>query len=528
MNSVGDAGCVAEWSKAEHEAVEALLVAHMSGEKASLESLELREEVLHDCTEVSQDEPVSTEWADYSNIAPLGAASRAFLESVFSKSVAAVLQENRNQDDSINRRNYTETELTAGEDQDTPQPGTQDIEGPTTRQPTPPRTLRHFADYKSKTDLPLRISGVSEEELRHFNSIGLPVQMEGMPRLVRLKGAPQLLQKKQVHEHETKQKAQDNEPKEVEEPEPRKDVCLLDDSQVALLQDLTSVDGNDLSLEDLKNALASGKGETTPVFTPPVDPDPQLERQPVPAQEIATEPELKPALEQKWKLDPHPETHAKLEPEPDPEWWKPAQDGEHDEGSTDVKAGTEKPTPVPEVQLAPPVESSTDAESILQKKGSGRPSPRLIRHSGNFRTRVFYSLCEETPKQRNPKSFRRSIMIKGVGSVVVRHFADFTSSHLPQISKWTGAAHSHAPNFGCLLTLRAISGDTVEQHDHAYSFACNYTVQPFWFLLEVLIFFLQGEVVSQKTNLPPKLRPFPLNSVRKRTVRHRCFERNSH
>ena len=488
VNSDGDAGCVAEWSRAEHEAVGALLVAHMSGEKKPLESLELHEEVLHDFISTSQDEPVSTEWADYSNIAPLGAASRAFLESVFSKSVSAILQQRRSQDVQDIPPKCTEPELSTVQERETLLCTEQASADPAAPKPTTAAARRHFADYQSKSDLPLRISGVSDDDLRPFKSMGLPVQVEGMPKLVRLKGAPPLLLNKQVDEHEAtaREKVKESESEVVQEPEIHKGICQLDDTQVALLQDLTSVEGNDLSLEELKNALSSSKCEQPPVATSPggpetehaspsglqqvgeaeiqSKPEPELEAEldqhseqhgklkqdpemePKPEPEPSPERELEPELEQdpqpepgpEPELEPEPEVEPELQlepepeldPEPDlePEPEKLIQGGDQQEEIIEINVEEEEPTPVAESQEAQSTDEVGDGSSVMHTRGTGGPTQRLTRHSGNFKKQVFYSLCEETLKWQRARTFRQSIMIDGVGSVIVRRRSDYKNS----------------------------------------------------------------------------------------------------
>lgn len=408
VSSESDGRCVAEWSKAEHKAVEAMVSAHMSGEKNYLDTLELREEVVHDCMEISPKEPVSTEWADFSNIAPLGAASRAFLESIFSKSMAAVLQRQQQRSQQV--------EPSSDASDTSQEPGEQEATDNTAMEPQVPHTLarRHFADYQSKSDLPVRISGVSEEELRPFKSIGLPVQMEGMPKLIRLKGAPPLLLNKQIAKQERLKDQTGAKPADTEEEE--QNIYQLEDSEVALLQDLKAVEGDDMDLEDLKKALLSGEEEMPPQPLPPPEPEPE------PSAELKAEPQMEIVRE------PGPEEGATNE----------AQDADAPEGSEgQAMAVTHEEQ---DASVEESVEEINDEETYSQDEETAMPQSVPMHRPTTFKSRVFHSLCEESQRQTRAKLFRRSIIIKGVGSVAVRRRSDFTN--LPV------ARNSNGDNFG--------------------------------------------------------------------------------
>ncbi|OEH78090.1 apical membrane related protein [Cyclospora cayetanensis] len=253
VGSAADGTCIAEWSKAEHKALEALVVAHINGEE-DLESIELKEEVSYRCVESSASEPLCTEWADPANIAPIGAAARAFLASVFSIALKAVIQAKQQQPNnciasSSSHANHASARHQEESLQETKELVTAEPSSPSLLQS--PRIRQHFAYYNSKSDLPLRISGVSQEELRKFNSIGLPVQME-------------------------------------------------EDSQSVLFQDLRSFSGKEISIDEIKKMLTSSEETKPPQLAASVDSG--LERETVSElqskQESVLKAEAEPEVEQ--------------------------------------------------------------------------------------------------------------------------------------------------------------------------------------------------------------------------------------
>lgn len=424
------ATCVAEWSKAEHDAVEALVVAHISGEKKDLESLELREEVLHDYSDVSPKEPVSTEWADYASIAPMGAASRAFLESVFSKSLATILQEQQQQQ--LER----EAPSTPQAVQPLPMPSDekeQKEDAPpvaATAEPSQPSSQpvvrRHFAAYQSKSDLPLRVTGFSDEELRPFNSLGLPIQLEGMQKLIRLKEAPPLLLQSQIgkEEGQGEQQGHENASEVLPAAEENKGVYQVEDSQATLFRDLQPFGGEEPPLDELKKALSSNEDVATPPRALPSQPE---LGPPIPAD-----------LESENEPEPEPDSTSQQEPEPEPEaeQEEDAQANQQDKITGDVQmeadlsGGEASEIPAPSAEVEEPPATEDQALPAPPETATTKPPFGALRRPPLFRTRVFHSLREESLRQIRAKSFRRSIIVSGVGTVAIRRRSDIKDGFL--------------------------------------------------------------------------------------------------
>ncbi|KAL8443209.1 hypothetical protein Emag_006037 [Eimeria magna] len=447
IDSNGAASCVAEWSKAEHKAVEAMLVAHISGESKELDQLELEEEVLHDCTAVSPEEPLSTEWAEFTDIAPLGAASRAFLQSVFSRAIAKTLQSQQQQ---TQEHADVEPEVVA-EEIDLPSVSPE-VEGQANEEsprravepgrPSPPQppARRHFAEYQSKSDLPVQVEAVSEEDLRPFNSVGVPVQLEGVRKLVRLKAVPA------SHHEDAQMQPSSNEAQKVQSPpETQHDeeesikVYHVDESQAALLRDLNKLKTEEPPLEETKEHLSPREGNSP--LAEKVDPKSVLEtpRHPLPQAEV--ESDHGPATEPESNLEREAESRPRG-PKPEPEQLKPELELESEgEALKEESRVLEKaPTPQPEDALEPKSPSPKTIEeapsAALKSEQPQRASRFALHRPKHFQTRVFHSLREESLKQIRGMSFRKSIIITGVGTVAVRRRSDykipFARQNLPQ------------------------------------------------------------------------------------------------
>ncbi|KAL8451768.1 hypothetical protein Emed_001784 [Eimeria media] len=479
IDSNGATSCVAEWSKAEHEAVEAMLIAHISGESKELDQLQLEEEVLHDCTAVSPEDAVSTEWAEFTDIAPLGAASRAFLQSVFSKAIAKIIQ---SQQEQKQEHANVETEVVAektdlpsvsseGEGQAKEECPTQAIEAARPPFPQPP-SRRHFAEYHSKSDLPVQVEAVSEEELRPFNSVGVPVQLEGVRKLVRLKAvvAPphEDLQAQPSSEEAQKVHSQPEAPQAKEE---TTKVYHVDESQAALLRDLSNLENGEPPLEENEKALdsnlvAKGDPESVSETTLHQLPEPEIACDPGPETEpesnLEDEAELRrsePELEPDVQFEPEPE----LEPEP----------GETKEESSALEKSS---TPQTEVALepeSPTHEATEEAPSTTLKSEQLPKASRFAAHRPtHFQTKVFHSLREESLKQMRSMSFRKSIIITGVGAVAVRRRSDYkdllsrqnrSPSHEPKAEPDIGSASDTAAGpLDCVDETSLVEGQAEE------------------------------------------------------------------
>ncbi|KAL8424730.1 hypothetical protein Efla_001319 [Eimeria flavescens] len=481
VGSDGNASFVAEWSKADHEAVEAMMVAHICGETRELDRLDLQEEVLDDCPPISPKEPVSTEWAEFANIAPMGAASRAFLESVFSNCIAKVLQPQQQQQ----REEPPKEELEAETELQHPPPEepkeeeqVQETHSPEASEPPVARAPapfpgRHFAGYNSISDLSVKVQAASEEELRPFNSIGLPVQLEGKRKLVRLKAVPcpqpQHKRQEQPSQEDDERQPQPEAPPEKED---SKTALQVDESQTALLRDLQAIGPEEPPLEELKSALSPHEEENKePALInhetepePPIEhlPEPQQEpdvKQPEPEPEPETapdpeaepEPELQPETEPEPEPDPDTEPHFKPAPEPEPEPEPEpdpatALDADEKEQKTDREKKEEVAIPPAALEESPssppraeegaeaaaepsqPIPEATDEiPSPSEAQPHVKKPPGAAHRPKHFSTRVFHSLREESLRQIRVRPFRESIIITGVGTVAVRRRSDSES-----------------------------------------------------------------------------------------------------